>query len=195
MKRDERVTRSFSTKFNQVRESTQTDERIIEGYFSLYENETKLYDGIFEIISKGAFSETLNRDIRGLWNHQSSMVIGRTSNSTLELKEDDKGLFARIKLPKTTYADDLLELIKEGYVNQCSFGFEIDDEIPEELANGDIRWRINKVTLHEVSVVTFPAYEDTTVSAREKDLQEMKTRKFETVKVKAKQKLEGLKKC
>lgn len=98
-----------------------------------------------------------------------------------------------MRLPNTSYANDLLELVKSGYVNQASFGFYIEDEELEELASGDLRWRINKIDLFEVSVVTFPAYENTSVSARSREIDEMKKRKLDTKKIELKKRMEELK--
>jgi HK97 family phage prohead protease len=188
-------TRDFKTQFKITRDDETSEERIIEGYFALFENETELFPGSFEIISKGAFDKTLSNDVRGLWNHNSQYVLGRTKNGTLELKVDDKGLFARIKLPDTQYAEDLYELIQRGDVDQCSFGFNINNETLEELANGGYRWRINEIDLHEVSVVTFPAYTNTIVEARSKEIEELKTRKVQEKKSEIEKRLERLKKC
>lgn len=193
MRRNEKVMRSFDSKFLLKRDEQTQDERIIEGYFALYENEAEIYEGVYEIISRGAFAETLNKDIRALWNHDTMKILGRSGNGTLELKEDEKGLFARFKIPNTSYADDLLELVKNGYVNQASFGFYIVDEQLEELASGAIRWRINKIDLFEVSVVTFPAYENTSVSARSAEVEEIKKRKIDARKVELKKRMEELK--
>lgn len=189
MNRKEKVLRSLNVNFKR----SDQEERMIEGYFALYEAETELYEGVYEIISRGAFVETLNKDVRALWNHDTMKILGRSVNGTLELKEDEKGLFARFKLPNTSYADDLLELVKNGYVNQASFGFYIEDEELEELASGAVRWRINKINLFEVSVVTFPAYENTCVSARSAEVEEMKKRKIDTRKVELKKRMEELK--
>ncbi len=120
-------------------------------------------------------------------------MLGRTTNGTLELTDDDKGLFGRIKLPNTTYAKDLYEIIKRGDLDQCSFGFEILDEELEELANDKYRWRINEINLFEVSCVTFPAYENTSVEARMVDLQKAKKRKLEIIKSNLKKRLEAIK--
>lgn len=171
--------RDFKTQFTITREDQSPDEMIIEGYFALYESETELWEGSYEIISKGAFDNTLNNDIRALWNHSTQYVLGRNTNNSLELKTDDKGLFGIIRLPKTQYAQDLYELVKKSYIDQCSFGFNILAEDLEELANGGYRWRINEIDLHEVSVVTFPAYENTSVQARSKEVEKIKARKFE----------------
>jgi HK97 family phage prohead protease len=167
----------------------------IEGYFALYEQETELFEGVYEIITKGAFNKTLNNDIRALWNHNTQYVLGRNKSGSLELREDDKGLFGVVKLPATQYAKDLYELISRGDVDQCSFGFNILDEELEELASGAYRFRLKEVDLHEISVVTFPAYENTTVQARTKQLEQMQQRKLETKKLELQKRLEGINKC
>jgi HK97 family phage prohead protease len=184
--------RDLKTKFNITRDSETPEERIIEGYFALYESETELWKDSFEIITKGAFDNTLNNDIRALWNHNTQYVLGRSKNGSLELKADEKGLFGIIKLPNTQYAEDLHELVKRGDIDQCSFGFNILDEDLEELASGGYRWRINEIDLHEISVVTFPAYENTTVQARTKQIEEIEQRKLQEKKDELSKRLKGL---
>ena len=169
--------RDFKTKFAITREKETPEEMIIEGYFALYENETELFEGSYEILSKGAFENTLNNDIRALWNHNTQYVLGRNTNGSLELRTDDKGLFGVIKLPNTQYAQDLYQLVQRGDIDQASFGFNILDEDLEELASGGYRWRINKIDLHEISVVTFPAYENTSVQARSKEVEKIAAKK------------------
>jgi uncharacterized protein len=191
----EKVVRDFRTKFNITREEEKPDEMIIEGYFALYESETELWTNSFEIITKGAFDNTLNNDIRALWNHNTQFVLGRNKSNSLELKTDDKGLFGKITLPKTQYAKDLYELIKRGDINQASFGFNILDEDFEELANGGYRWRINEIDLHEISVVTFHAYENTTVQARAKQVEKIKERKLQEKRTALQKRLERMKTC
>ena len=184
--------RSFRTKFDIVRSANTPDDLIIEGYFALYEQETELFADCFEIISRGAFKNIKGKDIRALWNHNSQYVLGRTTNGTLELEEDDKGLFGRVRLPNTTYAKDLYEIIKRGDLDQCSFGFEIVDEELEELANDKYRWRINEINLFEVSCVTFPAYENTNIEARMSDFEKVQKRKLEIIKNNLKKRLEAI---
>lgn len=187
--------RDLKTKFNVTRQDETLDDLIIEGYFALYESETELFQGSFEIITKGAFDKTLNNDIRALWNHNTQYVLGRSKSGTLTLKTDDKGLFAVVKLPKTQYAQDLYELVQRGDVDQCSFGFNILEEDLEELASGGYRWRINEIDLHEISVVTFPAYENTTVSARSEQIEQIQARKLEEKRSELKKRLGRLKSC
>lgn len=187
--------RDLQTKFEVTRQAETPDDFIIEGYFALYESETELFEGMFEIITKGAFDNTLNNDIRALWNHDTQYVLGRNKSGTLELKTDDKGLFAVVKLPKTQYAQDLYTLVQRGDVDQASFGFNILAEDLEELASGGYRWRINDIDLHEISVVTFPAYENTSVQARAKQVEEIQARKLQTRKADLQKRLERLNQC
>jgi HK97 family phage prohead protease len=186
--------RDFRTSFKITRDEQTPDERIVEGYFALYESETELWEGSYEIISKGAFDSSLNKDVRALWNHNTQYVLGRSKNGSLTLKADDKGLFGTIKLPNTQYANDLYELVSRGDIDQASFGFNIIDEELEELASGGYRWRLKDVDLHEISVVTFPAYENTTVQARQKQVQEIEQRKLQEKKDALSKRLKGLKK-
>ena len=185
--------RDFRTKFEITRDEQTPDERVIEGYFALYESETELWAGSYEIISKGAFENTIQKnDIRALWNHNTQYVLGRNKNGSLQLKADDKGLFASIKLPNTQYAEDLYSLVQRGDIDQASFGFNILDEELEELADGGYRWRIKDIDLHEISVVTFPAYENTSVQAREQQVKEIETRKLQQKKSELQKRLKGL---
>jgi HK97 family phage prohead protease len=190
----EKQTRDFKSNFNVTRQAETSDELIIEGYFVIFESETELFKGSYEIISRGAFDNTLNNDIRALWNHNSQYVLGRNKTNTLEIRVDEKGLYAIVKLPNTQYARDLYELIDRGDVDQASFGFNIVDEQLEELANGEYRWRINEIDLHELSVVTFPAYENTSISARTKQLEQIQNRKLEEKRAELLKRLER-KKC
>ena len=150
--------------------------------------------GFMKSYPMGAFDKTLNSDVRALWNHNTQYVLGRSKNGSLSLKADDKGLFATIKLPNTQYANDLYELVQRGDIDQASFGFNINDEELEELASGGYRWRLKEVDLHEISVVTFPAYENTTVQARSKQIEIIEQRKLQQKKDELSKRLKGMKK-
>ena len=144
---------------------------------SIYE----LWPGATESVAPGAFSETLGNDIRALVNHDDTLVLGRNKAGTLELREDAHGLWGKIKVnPNDGDAMNLYERVKRGDVDQCSFGFWIEDEETEFRDDGSIHWTIRKVNLFEVSVCTFPAYEATEVSARKADFAEILKRKTET---------------
>ena len=169
-----RQMRSIAAEF-QTRE--EEDSLFVEGYFSVFGSVYELWDGASETIAPGAFSETLDRDIRCLTDHESHLVLGRTKAGTLELREDDHGLWGRVKINRNDQdAMNLYERVKRGDVDQCSFGFDILDEETTTTENGGVRWVIKKVRLYEVSVVTFPAYEDTAVMARKRDYEEIQKR-------------------
>jgi HK97 family phage prohead protease len=142
------------------------------GYAAKFNSLSENLGGFREVIRPGAFRSSLSggTDIRGLIDHNSQMVIGRTSNGTLRLEEDSVGLRVEIDTPSTSYADDLLELIRGGYVSQMSFGFTIPpggDEWMAPTQGETLRQRVLKsVNLAECSVVTFPAYQATEVSLR-----------------------------
>ena len=175
-------TRVFQTNLD-IRESQDNQEMAIEGYFAVFNRETELWPGAREVIAPGAFSESLGNDIRALINHESRLVLGRTKAGTLQLKEDSFGLWGRITInPRDVEAVNLYERVKRGDVNQCSFGFNILEEDTEILPDGSIRWIIRKVDLHEVSVVTFPAYRDTSVQARKADMRRIQQQRGQTGK-------------
>ena len=164
----------------------------IEGYFSVFNSDYELWPGATESIAPDAFSETLSDDVRALIDHESHLVLGRNKAGTLELKEDSRGLWGRIKINQADQdAMNLYERVKRGDVDQCSFGFQILEEDTEWKENGDVHWTIRKVRLFEVSVVTFPAYEETSISARKRDLEEIEKRKTEAWKESMRSKLRG----
>lgn len=189
MSREEWQTRSLQTKLETRDE--QDGEMIIEGYFAVFNKETELWPGAYEEIAPTAFDKTLSNDIRALINHDTRLVLGRNKAGTLELKTDSRGLWGRIKInPNDTDAVNLYERVKRGDVDQCSFGFNILSEDTDYREDGTVKWRITEVDLHEVSVVTFPAYEDTGVQARKKQFKQMEQRKLEAKKKQLKERLE-----
>ena len=163
----------------------------IEGYFSVFNTNYELWEGATESISQGAFSETLGGDIRALIDHETRLVLGRNKAGTLELREDSHGLWGKIRINQNdTDAMNLYSRIQRGDVDQCSFGFDILDENVEHRKDGTVHWEIRKVKLYEVSVVTFPAYHDTSVSARKQDFKEIKQRSLDAWKLSMKKRLE-----
>ena len=192
MERTDRQVRTASTRF-EVRE-TEGQNPHISGYFSVFDSNYEIAPGLSESIAPGAFSRTLGNDIRALINHDTTLVLGRTSANTLELRTDDHGLWGSIDVnPNDTDAMNMYARVQRGDVNQCSFGFEILDEATEYRENGDIHWTLNKVKLYEVSVCTFPAYEATSVSARAKDAEEIRKKALEAWKEKTRKRMKGAK--
>lgn len=189
--RKSRMTARASTAGFQIRE--ENDEPIIEGYFSVFDSIYDMGYGCTESIARGAFTKTLSGDIRALINHDTTLVLGRTSAHTLELREDEHGLWGRIRInPKDSQAMDLYERVKRGDVDQCSFGFEIVDEETEFRDDDTVHFTIREVKLYEVSCCTFPAYSDTSISARaESTREEIQKRKLEAWKSKMMTRLKG----
>lgn len=193
MERTKFLTRNFKSNL-QVREETDKQDKTIEGYFVVFETETELWPGAFEEIARGAFDETMENDIRALINHETGLVLGRTKSGTLELKLDDKGLWGRISINENDLdAMNLYARVQRGDVDQCSFGFNILEESADYREDGTVKWTIEKIDLHEVSVVTFPAYEATGVQARKRDFEEIKERSLEMRKKALKEKLKHAK--
>lgn len=178
---DRRTVRTVMTEYQ-----TREDEtgRHISGYFSVFNSNYEIGPGMSESIAPGAFSNSLaGGDIRALTNHDTTLVLGRTKAHTLELREDERGLWGDIIInPNDGDAVNTWERVKRGDVDQCSFGFEIVNEETDFRDDGSVHWTIREVNLFEVSVCTFPAYEATSISARTAERDELKRRKLQAWK-------------
>ena len=165
--RDIRQLRTIGTRFTTRQEG---DTPHICGYFAVFNSIYEIAPGMTESIAPGAFSRALSGDIRALINHDTTLVLGRTKAGTLTLREDSHGLWGDIAInPNDGDAMNLYERVKRGDVDQCSFGFgEPFTEDTEVREDGSVHWTLKEVTLHEVSACTFPAYEATNISARER---------------------------
>nr|DAY78314.1 MAG TPA: prohead serine protease [Caudoviricetes sp.] len=169
------------------------DDLFIEGYFSVFNSEYPLWEGASEIVKPGAFTNSVSGDVRALINHDSSLVLGRTKAGTLTLRQDERGLWGSIRINRDDVdAMNLYARVQRGDVDQCSFGFDIKRETFVDLGGGKCRWEIEEVDpLYEVSVCTFPAYTETSVSARKQDLAEIERRRAEAWRSEMKKKLGG----
>lgn len=184
-----RQTRSVPVTFQ-----TRSDDTgpVIAGYFAVFNNPTELWPGCIEQIAPGAFASSLGLDVRALIDHDTRLVIGRTVAGTLTLREDDTGLYGEIKINEhDSDAMNLYARVQRGDVTQCSFGFDILDEDYIRNPDGTTLWILRKVLLYEVSVVTFPAYEETSVEARKKDYASLKERRDSMWREKMKERLYG----
>ncbi|WP_193063457.1 HK97 family phage prohead protease [Oceanobacillus oncorhynchi] len=138
----------------------------IEGYAAVFGEKSEDLGGFREVIRKGSFAKSIrNNDIRALWNHDSSHVLGRTKNGTLKLEEDETGLRFELEPPDTSWGRDALKAIERGDVDQNSFGFfpVADDWEIED--NENIRY-LREIDLFEISPVAFPAYPQTAANVR-----------------------------
>lgn len=130
-----------------------------------------------ERIAPGAFKRSLKarNDIKLLWNHDTGSVLGSTRAGTLKLEEDNYGLRVTAVLPDTSLGRDVRTLVQRGDVNAMSFGFSVP-------ANGDT-WNaegtertLRSVRIHEVSIVAFPAYQQTAGTASVRSFDAVATR-------------------
>jgi HK97 family phage prohead protease len=140
----------------------------VGGYAAVFNSETDIGGYFREVIAPGAFSEAVKQDVRALLDHDSGRIIGRTSAGTLRLTEDDKGLAVEIDLPDTTDGRDAAVLVERGDLTGMSFGFIVTHDEWDETGDTPVR-TIHKVDLHEVSIVAFPAYDDTSIAMRSLD--------------------------
>ena len=165
---------------------------LIEGYFAVFNSEYWLWSTAYETIDPGAFSLEADTDVRALTNHDTTLVLGRTTAGTLSLRVDERGLWGSIVInPKDQDAVNLYERVKRGDVSQCSFGFDILEEAAEYREDGITVWHLRRVKLYEVSVCTFPAYEETGVQARKAELEHVRQRKLEEWRAQALARLKG----
>ncbi len=184
-----RQLRAVATNFT-TREDSENNPHI-EGYFAVFNSVYEIMPGVMtESIAPFAFDGAENEDVRALTNHDTTLVLGRTTAGTLKLRQDDHGLWGDILVnPKDQDAVNTWERVKRGDVSQCSIGFDIIDEEAEYREDGSAHWTIKKVKLYEVTVCTFPAYEETNVQARSADLAAHKKRELESWKKKMKEEL------
>ena len=147
----------------------------VEMYAAVFGKLSEDLGGFVEIIEAGAFADAIGvSDIRALINHDANRVLARNTAGTLDVKEDETGFWCGFSMPGTTYSDDLKISMSRGDINQCSFAFEVatDGEKWEYLnpPTHDLpTWRrtVTKVKrIYDVSIVTYPAYPDTTAALR-----------------------------
>ena len=143
-------------------ESAEYEGETIRGYAAVYNSDSEWMGGFYEQIAKGAFDDVMDNDTRAYFNHDENLLLGRVSSGTLRLSSDERGLYYEVDLPNTSYANDLVELMKRGDVNQSSFAFLIERDRWEE-RDGKTYRIIEKVSrLLDVSPVSQPAYPDAT---------------------------------
>lgn len=189
---EDRKIRQFRSVMSEFQtRSDEAGDLYISGYFAVFNSNYELWPGATESIADTAFDEALADDIRCLIDHETRLVLGRNKAGTLTLKVDSRGLWGEVRInPKDQDAMNLYERVKRGDVDQCSFGFDILEEDFEDRGDS-VHWTILKVRLYEVSVVTFPAYTDTSVSARKQQLDTIRRRSFDAWKQNALKRLKG----
>ena len=150
-------------------ESMEHNGDVVRGYAAVYDSDSE-FMGYYEQIEKGAFDDVMNDDVRAYYNHDENYLLGRVSSGTLRIGTDKRGLFYEVDLPNTTYANDLVELMKRGDINQSSFAFLIGEDRWEE-RDGKTYRIIEKVSrLIDCSPVSQPAYPSATSELKQRDL-------------------------
>ena len=142
--------------------------RTLYGHAARFNSEANLGHFV-EIIRPGAFRKSLDAgtNVRALYDHESSALLGTTRGGTLKLKEDANGLAFELALPDTTHGRDLAILVDRGDVAGCSFGFRVRDGGDRwEQRGGQLVRELLDVDLVEITLTADPAYQDTTVAMR-----------------------------
>ena len=171
------------------------DNPVVVGYGAVFNSMSNDLGGFREYIGSEAFEGRLEDDVRFLINHD-GMPLARTTNGTLRLSVDERGLKYEAKLnPNVSTSRDLMELLKDGTINQSSFAFIVEDDSWEMKDGMNVR-TINKVSrLYDVSAVTYPAYNEASSSVALRSMQEWQE-KEEAKKLEESleaEKLEGIK--
>ena len=162
-------TRRITVNEFELRDATEDNGMTFVGYAAVFNADSEPLPFI-ERIQPGAFSRSLRsrNEIKMFWNHDTGQVLASKRAGTLRLSEDSHGLRVEADLPDTTAGRDASYLIKRGDISEMSFGFSVPrggDSWSDDGATRELR----EVRLHEVSVVSFPAYRQTTVSVRSLD--------------------------
>jgi HK97 family phage prohead protease len=155
-----------------VRSSSSDSPGTIVGYASVFNSLSSDLGGFKERVAPGAFRASLasNPDVKALVNHDPNRIVGRTTNGTLRLMEDEHGLKMACMLPDTSTGRDLYASITRGDVSEMSFAFSVspdgdtwdDEDDPETDSRISVR-TLRSVKLLDVSCVVYPAYGSTKV--------------------------------
>lgn len=154
----------------EVRAAEEGDDKTLRGYAAVFNSLSVEMWGFREQIAPGAFADSIaGDDVRALWNHDTNWVLGRTTNGSLALTEDENGLAFELMPPDTQMGRDALVSIRRGDVSQMSFGFATLEDKWDIDENEQYVRTLLRVKLYEISPVTFPAYPATTVAVRGAD--------------------------
>lgn len=169
--------------------------KYLQGYFIRFNEETNLYGNIFETISPNAVDDDIaDKDVLALFDHDSAKVLGRTKAGTLTVKKDKEGVFGRVLINENDpEALSIYAKVQRGDVSSASFGFFMDPDTVqvESRDDGTLHTVVTEADVYEISVVTFPAYPTTEISARKRDLDHIVTERFAARKQKLIKRIKG----
>ena len=136
-------------------------EQRMSGHAALFGAVARIGSG-WETIDRRAFDNPLKAgaDVRLLFNHEPSQLLGRTKSGTLELRADGRGLAMSADLPDTPLGHTVRTLIQRGDLDGASFGFKVTKDSYSVAPDGRQLRTIEDVELYDVSLATFPAYQD-----------------------------------
>ena len=139
----------------------------VEGYAAVFGEEADIAGLFREKIASGAFSEAISRDdVIFSYNHDDATVMARTRSGTLTLVEDDRGLKMSSTLdPSDPDVQRIAAKMRRGDLDKMSFAFFVDREEWDDTGDVPVR-TVRQATLHDVSVVTTPAYDGTEIGLR-----------------------------
>lgn len=142
-------------------------QKIIEGYFVVFNQPIKIYDNVYEEISPRAISKYQD-NIKALYNHNHDIVLGTVRSNSLKLEKTETGLWGTITINKNDKAAlSVYARVKRGDISGCSFGFRNAKEQHRTEGDKEI-FTIIEMELFEVSPCVFPAYPQTIITARKK---------------------------
>ena len=177
MARNDKEVRFANISDLQIERREDEGKLIIEGYAAVYDSEALIGDkswGFYERIEKGAFEKANMKDVPLKYNHSDDVpILARTRNKSLVLTPDEKGLHVHAELLDTTDGVDMYKRIKAGLIDKMSFAFTIangGDEYKSESGKTPHRTIKQFERIYDVSVVDTPAYEDTSIYARSREL-------------------------
>ena len=166
----EKETRVYRLSGLTKRQATGDEPAVLKGLAAVYNVESEDLGGFVEEIEPGFFNEVIDGDIRAVQNHDPNRILGRTTSRTLFLTDTNEGLEVLCIPPDTTYANDLMQVMERGDIDQMSFRFAVKKE-------GGARWertvdgipkrilqRNGCSLLDDIAFVTYPAYPQTSAS-------------------------------
>ena len=169
------------------------DKMIVRGYASTFDEPYTLYEDEYwrfdEVVDKNAFDNTDMSDVIMQYDHE-GRVFARISNGTLEVSPDEVGLLVVANLEGTELGRQLYEEIKGGYTTKMSFGFTVDGQERLETKTDDgkdltVRTITSVRKLYDVSAVSIPANDGTSISIRNLangEIERLKVEKLEEEK-------------
>jgi len=163
------LTRSYFKMTEIETRKTPEGKMIVTGYAAVFESLSVPLWGFREKIRAGAFKNTISasdNNIRALWNHNRDYVLGSTGNGSLKLKEDDKGLRFELNIADTQIGRDGFVSIERRDVDGMSFSFNAVKQEWDETDPQNVVRTLIEVDCQEISPTAFPAYQDTSISAR-----------------------------